>query len=103
MAGEDLLKTLDHTLTGEPPLASEAGKDGDENEADEEESGKSRCTKGVIIGGMGEVQIVNTEMIREDEGAKANRKLLDLEIPNKSLYVFSSLAYPAWSSSAVID
>ena len=102
MAGEDLLKPLDHTLTGEPPLASEVGKDDNENEDDEEESGKSKCTKGVIIGGMGEVQIVNAEMIREEEEAKANRKMLDLEIPNKSLYVLSPLVCSAWSSSAVI-
>ena len=55
MAGEDLLKPLNHTLTGEPPLASEVGKDDDENEDDEEERRKSKYTKGVIIDGMGEV------------------------------------------------
>ena len=103
MAGEDLLKPLNHTPTGEPPLASEVGKDDDENEDDEEESGKSKCTKGIMIGGMGKVQIVNTEMVREEEEAKVNQKVLDLEIPNKSLYVLSRLVYSAWSSSAVID
>ena len=103
MAGEDLLKPLDHTLIGESPSASEVRKDDDENEDNEEERRKSKYTKGVIIGGMGEVQIVNTELIREEEEAKVNRKVLDLEIPNKSLYVLSPLACSSWSSSAVID
>ena len=51
---------------------------------------------------MGEVQIVNTKVIREEEEAKTNQKALDVEIPNKSLYVLSLLVYSAWSSSAVI-
>jgi hypothetical protein len=91
MAGGDLLKPLDHTLIGESPSTSEVEKDDDENEDDEEEGGKSKYTKGVIIDGMGEVQIVNIEMIREEEEAKASRKVLDLEISNKSLYVLSPL------------
>ena len=65
-------------------------------------SGKSKCTKCVIIDGMGKVQIVNTEMVREEEEAEVNQKVLDLEIPNRSLYVLSPLVYSAWSSSAVI-
>ena len=102
-AGGDLLKPPGHTLIGESPSTSEVEKDDGENEEDEDETGKSKYTKGVIIDGMGEVQIVNVEMIREEEEAKASRKVLDLEISNKSLYVLSPLPYSSWGSSAVID
>ncbi len=84
--GADLLKPPNHTHVGDSTSTSEAEKDDGENE-DDEEGGKSKYTKGVIIDGMGEVQIVDIEMIREEEEAKASRKVLDLEISNKSLYV----------------
>ena len=96
-AGRDLLKPPYHTQFGESISTSEVEKVDGENE-DDEEGGKSKYTEGVIIDGMGEVQIVNIEMIREEEEAKASRKVLDLEISNKSLYVLSALAYsPQWS------
>ena len=85
--GGDLLKPPNHTHLGESTSTSEVEKDDGENE-DDEEGGKSKYTKGVIIDGMGEVQIVDIDMIREEEEAKASRKVLDLEISNKSLYVF---------------
>jgi hypothetical protein len=81
-AGGDLLKPPKYH-TGESKSTSEFEKD--ENE--DEEGEKRKYTKGVIIDGMGEVQIVDIEMIREEEEAKASRKVLDLEISNKSLYV----------------
>ena len=102
-AGGDLLKPLNHTLIGESPSTSEVERDGDENEDDEGEGGKSKYTKGVIIDGMGEMQIINIEMIRDEEEAKASRKVLDLEICNKSLYVLFPLAYSFWGSSVAID
>ena len=68
---------------------SEVEKDGEENE-DDEEGGKSKHTKCVIINGMGEMQIFDIEMIRKEEEAKASRKVLDLEISNKSPYVLCS-------------
>jgi hypothetical protein len=86
-AGRDLLRPPSHTHIGESTPTSEVEKDADENEDDEGEGGKSKYTKGVIIDGMGEVQIVDVELIREEEEAKASRKVQDLEISNKSLYV----------------
>lgn len=83
---EDLLKPPNHTHAGDSTSTSEVEKDDGEDDNDEE-GGKSKYTKGVIIDGMGEVQIVDIEMIREEEEAKASRKVLDLEISNKSLYV----------------
>lgn len=85
-AGGDLLKPPNYTHIEESTSTSEVEKDDGENE-DEEGGEKSKYTKGVIIDGMGEVQIVDVEMIREEEEAKAGRKVLDLEISNKSLYV----------------
>ena len=97
-AGGDLLKPPNQVQIGESTSTSEVEKDDGENEDDEEGGGKSKYTKGVIIDGMGEVQIVNIEMIREEEEAKASRKVLDLEISNKSLYVLSALTYSSqWS------
>ena len=86
-AGGDLLKPPNHTHTGESTSTSKVEKDDNENENEDEEGDKSKYTKGVIIDGMGEVQIVDIELIREEEEAKASRKVLDLEISNKSLYV----------------
>ena len=39
---------------------------------------------------MGEMEIFDIEMIRKEEEAKASRKVLDLEISNKSPYVLCS-------------
>ena len=86
LAGRDVLKPPNHTQIEELTSASKVEKEDSEDE-DDEEGGKNKYTKGVIIDGMGEVQIVNIEMIREDEEAKASRKVQDLEISNKSLYV----------------
>lgn len=97
-AGRDLLNPPYHSQIGESTSTSEVEKDGSENEDDGEGGGKSKYTEGVIIDGMGEVQIVNIEMIREEEEAKASRKVLDLEISNKSLYVLSASAHsPQWT------
>jgi hypothetical protein len=86
-AGGVLLKPPNnHMHVGGSASTSEVEKDDGENE-DEEEGDKSKYTKGVIIDGMGEVQIVDIDLIREEEEAKASRKVLDLEISNKSLYV----------------
>ena len=81
------LKPPNHTDTGESTSTSEVEKDDGENDDEEEEGDKSKYTKGVIIDAMGEVQIVDIDLIREEEEAKASRKVLDLEISNKSLYV----------------
>jgi len=86
LAGGDVLKPPNHTQIEELTSTSEVEKE-DGSDEDDEEGGKNKYTKGVIIDRMGELQIVNIEMIREDEEAKASRKVQDLEISNKSLYV----------------
>ena len=55
---------------------------------------KGKGIKGVVVDGEREVQIVEIEMVREGEEAKTSRKVLDLEMSNDSLCIFSTLITP---------